>query len=116
METETRSAPDLSLVSATFLCATMNGASETASVDDVNSRATITQIRASMIRFAMDDDRSFAILQVESMEFCRMGKCFRHRKQLGFEPKIRAGSSVKRSTRRLVDFVKVMLYESKEKL
>lgn len=44
METETRSEPDLSLVSLAFLLAIMNGPSELAIVDDANNRAARTQI------------------------------------------------------------------------
>lgn len=51
METETRSAPDLSLLREAFLWETMKGESELASADVNRNRATIAEMRALLIGF-----------------------------------------------------------------
>ena len=58
METETRSAPDLSLVREAFLCATMNGDSETEIAIASEIRSSDERVKIiSLTGIAMDDSR-----------------------------------------------------------
>lgn len=60
METETRSAPDLSLLRVAFLLATMKGTSVLASEDDTKKRATSIEISGMLCVFAIDFARGGA--------------------------------------------------------
>ncbi|KAL0450835.1 UNVERIFIED_CONTAM: hypothetical protein Slati_1639900 [Sesamum latifolium] len=53
METETRSEPDLSLVTEAFLWATIKGPSELAMVDAAKKRAARIQMAGANLEFAI---------------------------------------------------------------